>query len=316
MLMNALGGGARGSAAAAKRKSLNMKGYVCTGASRRCISYLNKTRIPTYHFQASLPKMPLPTLEDTISRYRYFANPMVPDKDDWAATQAATEEFLTSGASLQKELEEINDANYTSWISKHWFDMYLETRDALMINVTPQLTFKDEENPRKMEQATRAANLVVSSVRFYQTLRDEQLEPDIFHTKPEKSKTSLFESAVSLIPEKFSFYGAYLAGAYPLDMSQYKNLYRSTRLPRRVKDELKIFPEEEARHIIVQRGSDFFTVDVLDESGGAIDADVIEAQLRAILAKPHNSGSSVGVLTTMNRDEWADARATLESHPR
>ena len=184
---------------------------------------------------------------------------MVPDKDDWAATQAATE-ISPQAPRFQKELEEINDANYTSWISKHWFDMYLETRDALMINVTPQLTFKDEENPRKMEQATRAANLVVSSVRFYQTLRDEQLEPDVFHTKPEKSKTSLFESAVSLIPEKFSFYGAYLAGAYPLDMSQYKNLYRSTRLPRRVKNELKIFPEEEARHIIVQRGSDPFSL--------------------------------------------------------
>ena len=37
---------------------------------------LHKTRIPTYHFQDSLPKLPLPALEDTLMRLLYAAEPL------------------------------------------------------------------------------------------------------------------------------------------------------------------------------------------------------------------------------------------------
>ena len=39
----------------------------------------------------------------------------------------------------------------------------------------------------------RAASLVHSSARFHRTLRDLRLSPDIFHTKPELSKTEKFD---------------------------------------------------------------------------------------------------------------------------
>lgn len=35
-----------------------------------------------------------------------------------------------------------------------------------------------------------------------------------------------------MIPSSIAFYGAYMYKAFPLDMSQYKNLFNSTRIPR------------------------------------------------------------------------------------
>ena len=35
-----------------------------------------------------------------------------------------------------------------------------------------------------------------------------------------------------MIPSSIAFYGAYMYKAFPLDMSQYKNIFNSTRVPR------------------------------------------------------------------------------------
>lgn len=58
--------------------------------------------------------------------------------------------------------------------------MYLrEMRDPLPLNVNPFLKLVDDKRTRDM--TTRAASLVASSVRFLQALRNETLEPDVFH---------------------------------------------------------------------------------------------------------------------------------------
>ena len=54
--------------------------------------------------------------------------------------------------------------------------MYLENRDPLPININPQLTWKPDPNPAKMNQAQRAASLLASTVRFKRTLRDGHLK--------------------------------------------------------------------------------------------------------------------------------------------
>lgn len=40
-----------------------------------------------------------------------------------------------------------------------------------------------------------------------------------------------FKTFCSLLPRRFAFYGAYIYGTYPLDMSQYSGLFQSTRIP-------------------------------------------------------------------------------------
>jgi carnitine O-palmitoyltransferase 2 len=85
-----------------------------------------------------------------------------------------------------------------------------------------------------------------------------------------------------------------------------------------------------SRHIVVQRGPRFYTVDVLTKENIPVPAADIEAQLRAILADSAGvSGGSggkvnsasyekeapVGALTGAPRDTWASARAAMEASP-
>lgn len=53
--------------------------------------------------------------------------------------------------------------------------------------------------------------------------------------------------------------------AFPLDMSQFGNLFSSTRIPRPGKDELQKFPD--SQHIVVLRNGHFYAFDVLDGDG-------------------------------------------------
>lgn len=134
-----------------------------------------------------------------------------------------------------KQIEQYKNANnqtpngIVSVTHIHRYDMYFESRDPVPINSNPQLTFKDETDINKRDQAARAGGLISSSVAFFRTLRDGHLEPEIFHTNAARSKTPLFEAVVPWVPEQLSWYAGYLCGAYALDMSQHERLFNLTR---------------------------------------------------------------------------------------
>lgn len=80
------------------------------------------------------------------------------------------------------------------------------------------------------------------------TLEDGHLKPDMFHTQKclggtgtgvlaflnGKGGSGQFDTMCSMTPKQYAFYMAYVYGTYPLDMSQYTNLFHSTRIPRKV----------------------------------------------------------------------------------
>lgn len=128
--------------------------------------------------------------------------------------------------------------------------MYLSDRAPLPINYNPQITMTPDSRPEKNVQAARGAALISSALRFYRSLHDEVLAPDVFHTKPEITKSAWFNNLMRLVPSSLAYYPAYMAGGYALDMSQYKRLFASTRIPVAKKDILESF---ESSHIIVMR---------------------------------------------------------------
>lgn len=276
--------------------------------------YVQETAIPTFHFQKSLPRLPIPKLEDTLARYLAAVEPVV-SAAQFADAKAAVESFSKGdGPALHSALVARDAANkHTSYINAWWLDMYLTDRQPLVINYNPQIKLKADPVAAKNAQSQRAASLIASTVRVFRTLRDGQLEPDIFHTKPARSKTPAFNTFCRLLPESVSFYGAAALGAYPLDMSQYQNLFASTRLPRAGRDELLRSPD--ARHVVVQRGAQFFQFDVLRADGSAVPDEQILANIEAILAQPLVVGTAeapgAGLLTTLDRNVWAKEREHL-----
>ena len=190
--------------------------------------------------------------------------------------------------------------------------MYLRARESIVLNYNPFIAFKPDPNPRQMNQAVRATNMLISSIRFMKSLRANNLKPEIFHLNPEKSDTVFFQKLMSWIPESISFYGAYMFNAFPLDMSQYFRLFNSTRIPNKDKDIL--VTDETKKHILILYKGNFFTFDVLDKNNNILPPSEIYACILHILnSNSKTADQSIGVLTSENRDIWANIRTRLAS---
>ncbi|CAE1255869.1 CPT2 [Acanthosepion pharaonis] len=281
---------------------------------RRMVSsfdYLKRSKIPTYHFQKSLPRLPIPKLEDTCQRYLLSQKALL-DETQYKSTEAAVKSFQEKeGPDLHDELVKQDKRNkHTSYISGIWFDMYLKDRRATVLNHNPFMTLVYDPRPEYNKQLLRTTNIIVSSLRLMKTLEEKVLEPDIFHLNPKKSDTETFRKIVRWLPEAVSWYGAYMFNAYPLDMSQYKSLFKSTRIPRPDKDELVSSPD--SRHLLVMRNGHFYTFDVLNENGSIKPANEILAHLKYISEDSRPPAEyPVGALSTETRDTWANIRPHL-----
>eukprot|EP00960_Hanusia_phi_P027250 746718-Hanusia_phi.AAC.1 len=286
--------------------------------------YLQSTKIPTFHFQDSLPRLPIPELKDTSNRFLESAKPLVTPQE-LNVTQKLLNEFVGGkGKQLQEAIVAREKKRYSSFITEPWFDMYLENRSPLPLNINPQLTLLDDPLLDKNDQASRAALLTWSSARFFRTLTEGHLIPDMFHTQKclggtgtgffkflnGKGGSSQFETVCAMTPRNYAFYAAYIYGTYPLDMSQYQNLFQSTRVPMPGKD--KLVKYETSKHVVIQRGTEFWSLDILDDNGNVISADQILSAMQHILSTPVKyDDPSVGILTATDRNEWATARSKL-----
>lgn len=206
---------------------------------------------------------------------------------------------------MQERLKAKDKSNPdNSYINDYWAEMYLRDRVPLPYNYNPFLQLSDD--PRTNDPCVRAASLVNSSMRFYSALKSSTLEPDIYHMGT-TAQSAWFKTAVTLLPRSITYYAAYLAKSYPLDMSQYPQLFATTRIPQKERDTLMTAPE--SRHITVLCGGQVYGVESLKPSGEPVEQEVLEKQFRAIYsgAKPQKSPGP-GALTGLNRDEWASIR--------
>ncbi|XP_042273468.1 carnitine O-palmitoyltransferase 2, mitochondrial [Thunnus maccoyii] len=279
-----------------------------TGSSSE---YLHRSVVPSMHYQKSLPRLPVPKLEDTIRRYLAAQRPLL-DDEQFRTTEKLAEDFQNGvGKQLHEELVAQDKNNkHTSYISAPWFDMYLSARDSVVLNFNPFMSFNPDPKTKYNDQLVRATNMVCSAVRFMKTLRAGVLEPEVFHLNPAKSDTDGFKNLIRWVPSSLSWYGAYMVNAYPLDMSQYFRLFNSTRIPKRGRDEL--FTDEKGRHLLVMRKGNMYVFDIVDRDGNLVKPADIQSHLKHILSDPTPAPAfPLGVLTSENRDVWAGLRDKL-----
>lgn len=163
--------------------------------------YLHNSVIPTRHFQDSLPRLPIPELDATLDKYLYFVKPVV-DESTYEEAVKHVESFRKGeGPELQKELVETDKENkHTSFISDMWYDMYLENRASLPINITPHITWAQDPIPSKNEQPVKAANIIASALRYYRSLRDETLNPEVFVLKDGLFNKTWYKRFLATLP--------------------------------------------------------------------------------------------------------------------
>ncbi|KAJ7132997.1 acyltransferase ChoActase/COT/CPT [Mycena filopes] len=237
---------------------------------------------PMLRYQASLPRLPVPTISSTAHKYLESTRPHLTPAE-YAQTEAAVHAFMQSdqSAELQKRLEaRAAEPGMLSWLSDWWNDAaYMGYRDPVVVFVS--YFFVHVNDPLRTTSAQRAASLIKAMLPFRSMTESKELEP-----------------------EK-------VRGA-PLCMDSYKWLFHSSRYPAKPSDTARKFDPATHNHVVFVRKNKFYTVPLAHASGQELSAAELETQIERVIEMAGEvAATPVGALTSDNRDHWTDAREAL-----
>ncbi|MBF6336392.1 choline/carnitine O-acyltransferase [Nocardia abscessus] len=253
----------------------------------------------TFAADDHLPRVPLPTLEDSCGRFLQWCEPLL-TADELAATRAAVDDLLRPdgpGRTLHAALAEYDATpGVGSWLDLFWPSRYLGRRDRIALNANFFFLFRDDTPLAVSTAATqvdRAAGIISAAVDY---------------------KLALDQEAVPAVTQR----------GQKLSMWQNKYLFSETRIPGVEQDTVRVpysaeWPgPSQARHIVVFFRGSTFRMDVIGPDGAPYSPEDLADGLRAVLkagARPTRTDSAVGHLTTKARAEWAQSRQRLLAEP-
>lgn len=131
-----------------------------------------------YSFQGSLPRLPLPTVHETTSRYLRSVRPLL-DNENYGRMEALAKDFeSTIGSKLQRYLM-LKSWWSTNYVSDWWEEyVYLRGRSPLMVNSNfygIDALFLNNTN----EQTARAATVCNLLLVFRRLVERQELQPVI-----------------------------------------------------------------------------------------------------------------------------------------
>lgn len=231
-------------------------------------------------FEDSLPKLPVPTLEETSTRYLKSVHPLV-SKSEFQSTTKAVQEFIKPGGIGSKLQEKLiarrEDPKHKNWIYEWWNDAaYLTYRDPVVPYVSYFYSHRDDR--RRRDPSKRAAAISTAVLEFKKQVDQGTLEPEYMKK-------------------------------LPISMESYQWMFNTCRIPARPKDYPAKYSPAENKHILVIRKNQFFKV-MHEVNGKQLNTSELEQQFKLVYQKAERA-AGVGMLTTENRDVWTDAREVL-----
>lgn len=267
--------------------------------------------IPTFFFQSSLPRHPIPQLQQTCENYLKAVRPLIDDKD-YICTERIVNDFLVGeGARLQQMLIQSNNLNNrTSYIAKPWFDKYLSARAPLPIDGNPLVVMELDKRHEFNDQLIKTCNIVISTLRLLKSIEKNLLEPTIDFEFRSAERRKIVRSLIRWSPECLATKTAHLLKAIPKDMVQFQRIFGRTRIPENKRD--LAMQHENSNHIIVMKNGRIYSVRVLNESGEIEPPEVIFNRINQIYQlNLTDTNYSVATLTTLERENWAKLRKYL-----
>ncbi|KAM5259258.1 carnitine O-acetyltransferase isoform 5-T8 [Hipposideros larvatus] len=235
--------------------------------------------------QDSLPRLPVPPLQQSLNHYLKTLQPII-SEEEWAHTKQLVEEFQTAGGvgeRLQKGLER-RARKTENWLSEWWLKTaYLQYRQPLVIYSSPGLVLPRQDFVDLQGQLRFAAKLIEGVLDFKAMVDNETLPVE------------------------------YLGGK-PLCMNQYYQILSSCRVPGPKQDSVVNFSKTKKppMHITVVHNYQFFELDVYHSDGTPLTSDQIFVQLEKIWnSSLQTNKEPVGILTSNHRNSWAKAYNTL-----
>ncbi|KAF9269113.1 carnitine acetyl transferase [Marasmius fiardii PR-910] len=239
----------------------------------------------TYAHQNSLPKLPVPELQDTLRELKQTLKPIAWNEQEWNETERKVDQFAASQApTLQERLKDwAKDKDH--WLEQWWDDGgYLGYRDSVVVNVSYYYGF--HRIPQIESNAHLAAALVRGTMLFRQSLKRGEL-------KPEGTKEGFF----CMDTYRWMFDCTRIPGAEGLD---YSISYAA------VGDD----GTQDAHVVVFRRNRPWKVYTAKD--GRILSLDEIQRQIQHIYDSDNGTEyPGVGVLASSNRDVWAKDYATL-----
>lgn len=259
-----------------------------------------------YSRQRSLPRLPVPSVSDTVSRFLPTALPLARDDEERRTLIEACEEFEGSPVAeeLQRRLVERKEGEMrdSSWLQLWWNTLgYLQVRDPVVVNVSYFFHFSDDDTlPRtppadKSLGVLRAASLLHSAARFRRLVASGELPAEAIGRGEPSART-------------------------PLCSAAYKYMFNACRVPRRGEDTYRIYDPSTRAHAVAACGGRFYAFDFVDgATGEPHPLGVIEERLKRCVelskeAEEEDSATALpmlGYLTSDDRDACAAAREEL-----
>jgi len=250
---------------------------------------------PLYSYQKTLPRLPIPSIEDTISRFLPTALPLAESAEEANSLKDACKVFPAQAEKLHRRLiHRKEEMDKSSWLQLWWNTAgYLQVRDPVVVNVSYFFHFKDDgtipfngdDNDWSLG-VKRASSILHSAAEFRKSICTGSYPQVTIGRKEPKT---------------------------PLCSVAYKYMFNACRIPRRGQDTYRIYDPSQFKHCIVACKGNFFTVDFLDDNGNPLPLHVIEAKLdRCVeLTDKHQDHPMIGWFTSCDRDSWADSREEL-----
>lgn len=180
-----------------------------------------------YSFQESLPRLPLPAVHDTLSRYLESVRPLLDDNNYNRMEQLAKDFERIMGPKLQRYLT-LKSWWSTNYVSDWWEEyVYLRGRSALMVNSNfygIDALFLNHTN----SQSARAAYAVHSLLIFRRSVDRQELKPIM------------------------------VQGLVPLCSWQYERIFNTVRIPGIETD--RIMHYQDSNHIVVMHRGRYYKV--------------------------------------------------------
>uniref|UniRef100_A0A4W3IIS6 Carnitine palmitoyltransferase 1C n=1 Tax=Callorhinchus milii TaxID=7868 RepID=A0A4W3IIS6_CALMI len=154
-----------------------------------------------YSFQASLPRLPVPTIQDTMQRYLESVRPLMNDEEFHRMEALAKDFEVKLGPRLQWYLK-LKSWWATNYVSDWWEEyVYLRGREPIMVNSNYYAMDFLYVTPTPI-QAARAGNLTHALLLYRRKLTREEIKPSTLPGLP-----------------------------VPLCSSQWERMFNSTRTP-------------------------------------------------------------------------------------
>ena len=261
---------------------------------------MNQKMTTTTNATESLPRLPIPTLSETIARFIEVVTPLL-SPAQLNETKEILKTFQKSdgdGPKLQSLLESYDEeakksGKFGSYIEEFWNNAYLVPDDPLVLNLNPYFLLEEDADAKiAKDQILRASALTFNSLKFCASLKNGTMTPDLVKGKK-------------------------------ICMAQFNSLFGSCRIPKEEESDIVVVDEESA-HVIVMFRNQIYHFKALSSKKSKDDevkVAVNEADIAHILhsivkdgkkiPKAASIDKAIGVLTTLPRSSWARARNRL-----